>query len=209
MPNWPEPKLLGTKPLNLAAYEYGIRDNPPLLLLHGALSTGLAWHDVASELAKHWFVIAIDQRGRALSDHAPRRRLLNRLIRRRYQVCARALLHRKTTHHRPLRRSFKHSRIRGHSPAIRHFNNPHRTRPRTRLRGNGQICPTQRNTSASRNQLRQLARSPQMASVPATRNQRRLHKTTSSLAIRRTRRPHRMARRSKHRGVQEKQSNIR
>ena len=60
-----------TSDLNLAVYEYGDPASPAVLLLHGFVSTGLTWHDVAVGLARRWHVIAVDQRGRSLSDHAP------------------------------------------------------------------------------------------------------------------------------------------
>lgn len=71
MSNWPEPTLVNTGDLNLAIYEYGDSANPKVLLLHGFVSTGLTWHDVSTALADRWHVIAVDQRGRSFSDHAP------------------------------------------------------------------------------------------------------------------------------------------
>jgi esterase len=71
MGNWPEPRMVDTGELHLATYEYGSPSAPAVLLLHGFLSTGLVWHDVAAALADEWHVIAIDQRGRAFSDRAP------------------------------------------------------------------------------------------------------------------------------------------
>lgn len=71
MSSWPEPKLVNTGDLNLAVYEYGDSSNPKVLLLHGFVSTGLTWHDLCLALADTWHVIAVDQRGRSFSDHAP------------------------------------------------------------------------------------------------------------------------------------------
>lgn len=71
MGSWPEPRMVDTGELHIATYSYGSPSSPPLLLLHGFLSTGLVWHDVATALANDWHVIAIDQRGRAFSDRAP------------------------------------------------------------------------------------------------------------------------------------------
>lgn len=71
MANWPEPKLVDVGGLKLATYQYGRESNPVALLLHGFLSTGLTWHDVATALAEDWHVISVDQRGRSMSDPAP------------------------------------------------------------------------------------------------------------------------------------------
>lgn len=67
--NWPDPKMVDTGELNLAVYEYGDASNPTVLMLHGFVSTGLTWHDVSTALSDRWYVIALDQRGRAMSDH--------------------------------------------------------------------------------------------------------------------------------------------
>ena len=57
--------------LSLAVYTYGPEHAPPLLLLHGFLSTGTAWHDVAVALSDSRRIFAPDQRGRGMSQHAP------------------------------------------------------------------------------------------------------------------------------------------
>ena len=36
------------------------RKQPPVLLLHGFMQTGLTWTEVARELAREWFVVAPD-----------------------------------------------------------------------------------------------------------------------------------------------------
>lgn len=65
-----KPEFVDIPGLKIAVYEYGTPSNPPLLLLHGGLSTGLNWHDIALGLADDWYVVAPDSRGRGLSDHA-------------------------------------------------------------------------------------------------------------------------------------------
>jgi esterase len=69
MNQWSTPKFVDLPNLQAAVYEYGSPSNPPLLLLHGGLSTGLSWHDVAVGLSVEWFILAPDSRGRGLSEH--------------------------------------------------------------------------------------------------------------------------------------------
>ena len=71
MSNWPDPKMVNTGELELATYEYGDPKNPTVLMLHGFVSSGLTWHDVSTALSVRWYVIALDQRCRSMSDHAP------------------------------------------------------------------------------------------------------------------------------------------
>ncbi len=44
------------------------RSKPPLLLLHGHPQTHLIWHRVASKLAEHFTLVAVDLRGYGASD---------------------------------------------------------------------------------------------------------------------------------------------
>src|SRR5215472_8236168 len=46
-------------------------DGPPLLLVHGWPQTWYAWRLVMPALARHFQVIAVDQRGTGLSDRTP------------------------------------------------------------------------------------------------------------------------------------------
>jgi 3-oxoadipate enol-lactonase len=49
--------------VRLACYLSGAADAPPLVLLHGLRSRANTWDTVAEEFAKHFRVVAIDQRG--------------------------------------------------------------------------------------------------------------------------------------------------
>lgn len=50
---------------------WGDRSNPPVVLLHGWATCGLAWRHVAPALAQHFFVVAPDNRGNGRSDRSP------------------------------------------------------------------------------------------------------------------------------------------
>lgn len=54
--------------LNLHYVEWGVRENPPLLLLHGWMDIARSWDRVAPALAEHFHVLALDFRGHGLSD---------------------------------------------------------------------------------------------------------------------------------------------
>jgi len=54
--------------VRLACYIGGAADAPPLVLLHGLGSQASTWDTVAAEFAKHFRVLAIDQRGHGDSD---------------------------------------------------------------------------------------------------------------------------------------------
>jgi 3-oxoadipate enol-lactonase len=54
--------------VRLACYIRGAADAPPLVLLHGLGSRASTWDTVAAEFAKHFRVLAIDQRGHGDSD---------------------------------------------------------------------------------------------------------------------------------------------
>lgn len=56
--------------LNLHYLTWGQKNSPPVILLHGLRSYGLTWQTLASLLAKNFYVIALDQRGRGESDWA-------------------------------------------------------------------------------------------------------------------------------------------
>lgn len=54
--------------VRLACHIRGAVDAPPLVLLHGLGSDAGTWDTVAAEFAKHFQVVAIDQRGHGDSD---------------------------------------------------------------------------------------------------------------------------------------------
>jgi 3-oxoadipate enol-lactonase len=54
--------------VRLACHIRGAADAPPLVLLHGLGSDASTWDAVAAEFAKHFRVVAIDQRGHGDSD---------------------------------------------------------------------------------------------------------------------------------------------
>jgi pimeloyl-ACP methyl ester carboxylesterase len=54
--------------------EWGEKDAPPILLLHGFSSTAMAWRGVGEALADRYRVVALDQRGHGASDWDPQGR---------------------------------------------------------------------------------------------------------------------------------------
>lgn len=56
--------------LNLHYLTWGQADRPVVILLHGLRSYALTWHMLAPLLAEKFYVVALDQRGRGLSDWA-------------------------------------------------------------------------------------------------------------------------------------------
>jgi len=57
--------------LTLRYVEWGAKDAPPIILLHGLRSYAMTWEPTARYFAKHFRVIALDQRGRGDSDWDP------------------------------------------------------------------------------------------------------------------------------------------
>ncbi|QCP38438.1 alpha/beta fold hydrolase [Acinetobacter baumannii] len=58
--------------LRLHYLTWGEKDKPAVLLLHGLRSYALTWNTLAPILAEKFYVIALDQRGRGMSDWAPK-----------------------------------------------------------------------------------------------------------------------------------------
>ncbi|MEN8281845.1 alpha/beta fold hydrolase [Acinetobacter gerneri] len=56
--------------LNLHYLTWGDRASPAIILLHGLRSYALTWAPLAEILSQQFYVIALDQRGRGLSDWA-------------------------------------------------------------------------------------------------------------------------------------------
>jgi len=52
-------------------YAEGPASGPPLLLLHGVTRFGREWEQLVPELAQHWRVLTLDQRGHGGSGRAP------------------------------------------------------------------------------------------------------------------------------------------
>jgi pimeloyl-ACP methyl ester carboxylesterase len=61
--------LTGPRGLRLRVCRWGPEHGRPVLILHGFLEQGAAWHEVATRLARP--VHAPDHRGHGLSDHVP------------------------------------------------------------------------------------------------------------------------------------------
>jgi len=59
--------------LRLHCVSWGRHDAPPVVMLHGLRSYARTWEPVAGALADRYRVIALDQRGRGLSDWDPQR----------------------------------------------------------------------------------------------------------------------------------------
>ncbi|WP_110855870.1 alpha/beta fold hydrolase [Paraburkholderia silvatlantica] len=59
--------------LRLHYVSWGRHDAPPVVMLHGLRSYAHTWEPVADALADRYRVIALDQRGRGLSDWDPQR----------------------------------------------------------------------------------------------------------------------------------------
>jgi pimeloyl-ACP methyl ester carboxylesterase len=58
--------------VSLACHIRGDDGAPPLVLLHGLGSQASTWDTAAAEFAKHFRVVAIDQRGHGASDRPDR-----------------------------------------------------------------------------------------------------------------------------------------
>src|SRR5437667_190847 len=64
----------GTTTLNGLRFhflDWGTRGEPPMLLLHGGAQTAHSWDEVAPDLARDHYVLALDQRGHGDTDWAP------------------------------------------------------------------------------------------------------------------------------------------
>lgn len=59
--------------LRLRYVTWGHEDAPPIVMLHGLRSYACTWEPVAAALVDRYRVIALDQRGRGLSDWDPQR----------------------------------------------------------------------------------------------------------------------------------------
>lgn len=59
--------------LTLRYVEWGPKDGPPIILLHGLRSYAMTWEPTAERFCAHWRLIALDQRGRGDSDWDPQR----------------------------------------------------------------------------------------------------------------------------------------
>jgi len=61
-------EFLSLNGLRFRYLEWGERDAPPVLLLHGFSSTAVAWREVGEALADRYRVVALDQRGHGASE---------------------------------------------------------------------------------------------------------------------------------------------
>ncbi|VVD64616.1 hydrolase [Pandoraea horticolens] len=59
--------------LRLRYVSWGAEDAPPIVMLHGLRSYAHTWEPVAATLTDRYRVIALDQRGRGMSDWDPKR----------------------------------------------------------------------------------------------------------------------------------------
>ena len=59
----PQEKFVKTNGIDFHYLEWGNKDNPPLLLLHGFAQTCHSWDFVALSLSDKFRVVALDQRG--------------------------------------------------------------------------------------------------------------------------------------------------
>lgn len=60
-----------TSEVNLSLVDWGGRDGPTALLIHGSADGSFVWNDFAPKLTAHCKVVAIDLRGHGESDHDP------------------------------------------------------------------------------------------------------------------------------------------
>ncbi|MGR9053080.1 MAG: alpha/beta fold hydrolase [Gammaproteobacteria bacterium] len=56
---------------NLSFEEFGIQDNPPLVILHGFLASSRNWRQIAKQLSSRFHVFVPDQRNHGASPHYP------------------------------------------------------------------------------------------------------------------------------------------
>jgi len=66
----PRSFAIGSRGLRLNVCEWGARDAPPLVLLHGLRDHARSWDLIASALARRYRVLAPDLRGHGDSEHA-------------------------------------------------------------------------------------------------------------------------------------------
>ena len=64
-------RFVSSGKLKINIVEWGDVHARPIIMLHGLRAYARTWDRVASVLAKNYYVIALDQRGRGLSDWAP------------------------------------------------------------------------------------------------------------------------------------------
>ena len=69
--NEPQDKFVTANGMRFHYLEWGNRDNPPMLLLHGFAQTCHSWDFVALGFSDDYRVIVLDQRGHGDSDWAP------------------------------------------------------------------------------------------------------------------------------------------
>ena len=67
----PKSRTITANGINLHYLDWGTEGNPPLVMLHGLRGHANVWADVAESLCGDYHVIAVDQRGRGDTDHAP------------------------------------------------------------------------------------------------------------------------------------------
>lgn len=63
-----ENRMLNSGRLTLNVFEWGHRDHPPVVLLHGLASTSHMFDLLAQELSQAFHVVSFDQRGHGLSE---------------------------------------------------------------------------------------------------------------------------------------------
>jgi pimeloyl-ACP methyl ester carboxylesterase len=61
-------QFLSINGLRFRYFEWGDKDAPPILLLHGFSSTAVAWRSVGEALADRYRVVALDQRGHGATE---------------------------------------------------------------------------------------------------------------------------------------------
>jgi esterase len=57
--------------VDLAYEEFGPKDAPPLLILHGFFASSRNWRSVAQQLALHAHIYVLDMRNHGDSPHNP------------------------------------------------------------------------------------------------------------------------------------------
>src|SRR5438132_13217048 len=66
----PQDKTVMANGLKLHYLDWGVADNPPLVLLHGLRGHAHAWDDFSAAVCEDYNVLALDQRGRGDSEWA-------------------------------------------------------------------------------------------------------------------------------------------